>query len=150
MARDHMFIDAPRERVFAILSDASTYAEWVVGSRAIRRADGSWPARGTRFAHTVGLPPLTIDDETEVIDADPPARLELHAKARPLPTAHVRLMLEPEGSGTRVTMVEDLANPLLNLLGGPVVHAAMRARNRISLRRLKRLAERGRDGGRPR
>jgi hypothetical protein len=59
--------------------------------------------------------------------------LELLARARPLPTARVRLDLQPEGAGTRVTMIEDPASRLLTLLAGPVIHPTIRIRNSHSL-----------------
>ena len=43
--------------------------------------------------------------------------------------------------GTRVTLIEDVANPVLNLLVGPLGHLAVRLRNRETLRRLKARAE---------
>lgn len=70
-----------------------------------------------------------------------PCRLELLVHARPLPDAHVEMLLVPERDGTRVTMIEDLAHPLLNKLAGPLGHLAIWLRNRESLRRLKLLAE---------
>lgn len=146
VARNEVFVAAPPDAVFDVLGDARTYADWVVGSRRIRAADRRWPAPGTGFDHTVGTPPLTIDDETLVLGARAPELLELTAKARPLPSAHITLELRPEGNGTRVTMIEDFASGLVNLLAGPLTHAAMRLRNRESLRRLKALAE----GTRPR
>jgi hypothetical protein len=51
------------------------------------------------------------------------------------------MYLQPEGMGTRVTMIEAPASPVLSLLSGPVGHAAIALRNRESLRRLKELAE---------
>jgi hypothetical protein len=76
-----------------------------------------------------------------VIAAEPPFCLELLIHARPLPDARVVMRLEAERGGTRVTMIEDLAHPLLNRLAGPLVHFAIALRNRESLRRLKLLAE---------
>lgn len=38
-------------------------------------------------------------------------------------------------------MVEDLAQPLLNLIARPLGHALLRLRNRETLRRLKSYAE---------
>lgn len=146
MARNEVFVAAPPDAVFDVLGDARSYADWVVGSRRVRAADRDWPAPGTGFDHTVGTPPLTIDDETVVAEAQAPTRLELVAKARPLPSAHITLHLRREGNGTRVTMIEDFANRVVNLLAGPLTHAAMRLRNREALRRLKALAE----GTRPR
>jgi uncharacterized protein YndB with AHSA1/START domain len=140
MARNEVFIDAPPETVFGLLSDASTYAVWVVGSREIRSSDRDWPARGARFAHTIGVPPVVIKDDTTVVDSRPPARLELHARARPFPSARITFELVPERGGTRVTVTEDVSNAILNLLVGPLGHAAIRLRNRETLRRLKALA----------
>jgi uncharacterized protein YndB with AHSA1/START domain len=141
MARNETHVHAPPEAVFAVLAEPANYAHWVVGSHEVRDADANWPAAGTRIHHTVGLPPLRIKDDTYVVKARPPVMLELRARARPLPSARVTLHLQPDGDGTRVTMIEDPANPLLNVLAGPLGHAAIRFRNAESLRRLKRLAE---------
>jgi uncharacterized protein YndB with AHSA1/START domain len=141
MARNEVFIDAPPRTVFGLLGDAPTPTVWVVGSHEVRSSDRDWPAPGARFAHTVGIPPLVIKDDTTVIDSRPPALLRLHARARPLPSARVTFDLQPEHGGTRVVMTEDLSNTALNLLAGPLGHAAIRVRNRETLRRLKALAE---------
>jgi uncharacterized protein YndB with AHSA1/START domain len=131
------------ERVFAVLSDPESYADWVVGSHSIRDADPNWPAVGTRFHHRVGAGPLTVNDHTEVLEADPPRRLLLRARARPLGTAKVELVLAPRAGGTHVTMTEVAGDPLsklaLNRLTDPLVHR----RNRESLRRLRRISETG-------
>src|SRR5437870_2034521 len=107
MARNDTFIDAAPERVFEVLSDPDSYGYWVVGSKRIRDADAGFPETGTRFHHTVGFGPIEVDDHTEVLESDPPRRLKLRAKARPLGTASVTMEIEPEASGSRVTMIED-------------------------------------------
>jgi uncharacterized protein YndB with AHSA1/START domain len=141
MARNEIHVAAPPRAVYEVLSDPRAYAEWVVGSREIRAADRGWPAPGTALDHSVGLPPLVIKDHTAVLSARAPVMLELRARARPFPTARITLHLQPEADGTRVTLIEDPANLLLNLLAGPLGHAAIRLRNRESLRRLKAIAE---------
>ena len=141
MARNEIHIDAPPEAVFDVLADPRTYSEWVVGSREVRAADEHWPAPGSAFDHSVGALPLVINDHTAVVAARPPVMLELRARARPLPTARITIHLQPDGDGTRVTMIEDPANPVLNLLAGPLGHTAIRLRNSESLRRLRALAE---------
>jgi uncharacterized protein YndB with AHSA1/START domain len=142
MARNETYIEATPERVFEVLADPDCYGYWVVGSKHIRDADPDFPKPGSRFHHTVGVGPLTLNDHTEVIAADPPRRLELKAKARPLGTAHVKLHLTPEHAGTRVTMIEDPGDSLTALIFLPLTHVLVRLRNLESLRRLKRLAER--------
>src|SRR6185295_16636326 len=94
-----------------------------------------------RFHHQVGIPPLLLNDHTEVLESENPSRLVLRAKTRPFATARVELRLVPDGSGTRVVMFEgagDLPSRLvLNPLTDPLVHA----RNSRSLQRLRRLSE---------
>ncbi len=133
----------PPERVFAVLSDPESYADWVVGSHSIRDADPDWPAVGARFHHRVGVGWLTVNDHTEVLEAAPPRRIVLRARALPLGTATVEIVLAPRAGGTHVTMTEVAGDPLsklaLNRLTDPLVHH----RNRESLRRLRRISETG-------
>ena len=141
MAVTETFIDAPPERVFSVLADYRAYAEWVVGSRRMRGADPGFPAAGTRFYHQVGAGPLHLNDHTKVEEVEPPRRLVLRARARPLGTAIVDLRLEPVESGTKVVMREDPGDPLSALVFMPLTHLLVRGRNVESLRRLKELAE---------
>lgn len=128
--------------VWDALADPSTYAEWVVGSKRIRAADAAWPAAGSRIHHTVGIGALSIDDETESLEADAPGWLRLRAKARPLGTAQVTLELAPSDGGTYVRMTEN-PDGLSSVLGiNPVVHLLTMVRNAESLRRLERIAQR--------
>ena len=142
MARNVAFIPAPIERVFAVLSDPQSYAYWVVGSDAIRDADDGWPAVGTRLHHRVGIGPLKLNDDTEVLAVTGPTRLTLHARARPLGTAVVDLSLEDMGVRTRVTMVEEPGDRFSRLLHNPLADLILRRRNDVALRRLAELATR--------
>jgi uncharacterized protein YndB with AHSA1/START domain len=136
-------IRASPERVFDVLADAGSYGDWVVGSHSIRDADASWPAVGSRFYHRVGVGPLALPDHTEVMELDRPHLLVLRARARPLATARVELRLAPADGGTLVTMREGPADPLSGLVLNPLTSPLIVLRNRESLRRLARLAERG-------
>ena len=145
MARAEISIDAPPEHVWEVLSDPGSYCRWVVGSKRIRDADAGFPAPRTRFHHTVGFGPIGIDDHTEVIAADPPRRLELLARARPLATARVTIEVRPVAAGSRVTMSESAGGLLSTLLINPLTGPLIRGRNAESLRRLRQLIETGRD-----
>ncbi len=130
----------PPAAVWDALADPGTYGDWVVGSKRIRDADPSWPAPGSRFHHTVGVGPLSLDDHTESLEADPPSLLRLRAKARPLGTAQVTLELTPSDGGTFVRMTEN-PDGLSSLLGiNPLVHLLTMVRNAESLRRLEDIA----------
>ena len=141
MARNETFIAAPPSRVYEVLSNPEHYGEWVVGSREIRSADSDWPAVGTRFRHASGPPVIGSEDDTTVTNTLAPVMLELHAQVRPYPGADVIMYLQPDADGTRVTMIEDPASAVLNVLIGPVGHGLIKLRNVESLRRLKELAE---------
>jgi uncharacterized protein YndB with AHSA1/START domain len=140
-ARNVTHVGAPPERVFAVLAAAHTYEQWVVGAKRIRAADPGWPGLGTVFHHAVGIGPLTIRDHTQVIDVEPPRRLVLRTHARPLGTAVVRLTIEPEGTGSRVEMIEGPGSRLTRRLWTPLHDVLVRRRNDESLRRLKELVE---------
>jgi len=82
MATTRKQIDAPPERVWAVLADPDNYAHWVDGSRDVRDADPSFPAQGASFHHTFAFGPIDLRDETEVVESDAPRRLVLHGWPR--------------------------------------------------------------------
>lgn len=141
MARNEIEVDAPPERVFAVLAEPRAYARWVVGSRRIRRADPDWPRPGSAFDHAIGFGPFTLRDASEVAACEPPWRLRLRVMARPLTTAWVTLQLTPTGGGTRVAMDERAADGRSRLLLNRLTDPLVAWRNQASLRRLKALAE---------
>ena len=143
MATTHIQIDAPPERVFEVLAEPGPYADWVVGSDTIRDADPNWPDLGSRFHHRVGFWPFKVEDHTEVVEVDRPHRLVLHARARPLGTALVTLILESCDGGTYVTMIETAGDPISRLSINPLTDWIVRKRNDVSLRRLRRIVEAG-------
>jgi uncharacterized protein YndB with AHSA1/START domain len=133
---------ATPEQVFRVLSAPPTYALWVVGSRSVEAHHDGWPTPGSRFEHTQGRWPVIIHDETESAVSEPPHRLELIVKARPILVARVIIQLEPVEGGTRIVMEEA---PMSGLLAWFVRHPPgtllTQLRNRLSLRRLSRIAE---------
>ncbi|HST70791.1 MAG TPA: SDR family NAD(P)-dependent oxidoreductase [Solirubrobacterales bacterium] len=142
MARNRVHIDATPGEVFAVLSDPECYPKWVVGAAGIRDQDEEFPAVGSRFHHKVGSWPIGVKDHTEVIEAEPPRRLVLKAKARPLGTATIALDLQESEGGTELRMEEVPGDRLTSLLiGNPVADTALRVRNAEALTRLKRLVE---------
>ena len=143
MATTDTQIAASPDEVFAVLANAENYGDWVVGSDAIRDADPTWPKVGARFYHRIGFGPLKVNDHTEVLEVDSPHRLVMHARARPLGTARVTMLLTERAGGTHVTMIEVAGDRLsqlaLNRLTDPLIHL----RNVEALRRLKRIVETG-------
>jgi uncharacterized protein YndB with AHSA1/START domain len=144
MATTRTQIAASPDEVFAALANPENYGDWVVGSDTVRDADPAWPKVGTRFHHRIGFGLLKVSDHTEVLAVDPPHRLVMHARARPLGTAKVTMLLAGGDGRTDVTMIEVAGDRLsrlaLNRLTDPLIHV----RNVEALRRLKRIVETGR------
>lgn len=137
-----MHFDAPPERVWEALSEPRAYGFWVTGAHGVHDAESNWPDRGATFRHTQGVPPLVISDTTTVMRSEPPRRLELEARVRPLLVARVEVTIEPEGEGSRVTMDEEATGGVLApLMRLPGAGALIQLRNKESLRRLRQIAE---------
>jgi uncharacterized protein YndB with AHSA1/START domain len=137
-----MHFDDPPERTWEVLSEPRAYGFWVTGAHGVHEADPDWPAVGATFRHTQGIPPLVISDTTSVLRSDPPRRIELEARVRPLLIARVTVAIEPEGDGSRVVMEEQATGGLLApLMRLPGAGALIRARNTESLRRLRKMAK---------
>jgi uncharacterized protein YndB with AHSA1/START domain len=144
MATTHTQIAASPDEVFAALANPENYGDWVVGSDTIRDADPAWPKVGSRFHHRVGFGLLKLNDHTEVLEVQPPHRLVMHARARPLGTAKVTMLLTERDGQTDVTMIEVAGDRFsrlaFNRLTDPLIHL----RNVEALRRLRRIVETGR------
>lgn len=132
---------ASAEEVWAVLADPSAYEDWVVGASDIRDADPSWPAPGSTFHHTQGVPHVGLKDSSSVIESEAPRRLVLEVRARPLLINIVELTLEPApGGGTAVRMFERPKSGPLARVWNPLLDRMQHARNAEGLRRLTKLA----------
>jgi uncharacterized protein YndB with AHSA1/START domain len=136
------FMPVPPQTVWDVLADAGGYGYWVPGSRVIRDAEPEWPAKGSKFHHTIGVGPFEVSDHTKALEARPPGFLRIRAKGRPIGTATVTLEMTPRDCGTLVRMSESPDGPawLLNL--NPLFWLVTKARNAESLMRLEELAAR--------
>jgi uncharacterized protein YndB with AHSA1/START domain len=137
-----MHFDASPERTWEALSEPHSYGFWVTGAHGVHASEGDWPATGATFRHSQGVPPLVISDTTTVLHSEPPRRLELEARVRPLVVALVMLTIQREDNGCCVTMEErptgGLLAPFMRLPGAGTL---IRIRNLESLRRLRAIAE---------
>ncbi len=140
MAEVQRTVGVPPDQVFAVLADGWSYPLWVVGAAHMRDVDATWPQVGSRIHHSVGLWPLLVEDDTEVVDVQPGRRLELAARAWPTGAARIVITLETVADGTRITMAEDAESGPAMLIPRPVRSALLAPRNREALARLERLA----------
>ena len=138
MSRNTIVVPVARDEVFAVLDDAYAYPRWVVGTRRIRFVDADWPAVGSRFHHAIGGPGAELEDWSRVLRRDPPRDLRLEVRFRPAGVAHVHIALETADEGSRVTLEETPQEGPAARLPRLVVEPMLRARNAVSLRRLRR------------
>jgi len=134
---------ASRQRVWEVMADGWTYSQWVVGNSRMRAVSPDWPAVGSTIHHSVGVWPLLLDDQTEVLDSVPQERLVLLAKGRPFGKARITLRLfDLDGGGCRIEMAEVPVGMPMGWVPERVALAAAMPRNRECTWRLAALAER--------
>lgn len=141
MSTTKRVIAASSQQVWNVLADGWLYPTWVVGATRMRDVEEEWPAPGSRLHHSVGVWPLTIDDNTQVTDSQPGALLALRARGWPAGEANVTIRLRPAGNTTEVTITEDVARGPARLIPRPIRSVTLDKRNVETLRRLAFIAE---------
>jgi hypothetical protein len=141
MAVNRTVVDAAPDAVAAVLADPRTYADFVVGSKRIRRFDPAWPETGAVIHHTLGLGPFILRDLTRVVDAGDGRRFELRAQMRPFAVNRVSFTIRAAPSGTEVEVEERAVEGPAALMWNPAFDGLMWLRNQEMLRRLKKLVE---------
>jgi uncharacterized protein YndB with AHSA1/START domain len=136
-----MHFTASPVQVWAMLSDPTTYPQWLIGAKEIRTVDDDWPEVGAAFHHTVGFGPLLVKDATSVLEQDPPRRLVLQARMGGALQRVVFDLAPGAHGGTDLTMQEYPGRGVLAAVAGPLLDLFTRARNELSLRRLRGLLQ---------
>ncbi|MFI1992830.1 SRPBCC family protein [Actinoplanes sp. NPDC020271] len=135
-------VEAPPERVFAVLADGWTYSDWVVGTSHIRDVEKTWPQTGSRLHHKAGPWPLSLHDSSTVLECVPDRGLKIRAGLWPLGEAIVNIVLEPERDGrTKVVMHEDFESGPLLWVRNKINDLVLHQRNVEALRRLADIVE---------
>jgi uncharacterized protein YndB with AHSA1/START domain len=131
-------LPAPPETVYGVISDPTTYPDWLVGADHMRAVDDAFPRPGSTFEHSVGPgEPLTVDDRTESLAAEPNRHLALDVHAGPF-EARVDFELRPaEGGRTALRFSERPVGWFAPLT--PLLRFSLHARNAASVDRLRRL-----------
>jgi uncharacterized protein YndB with AHSA1/START domain len=142
MATASRVVRATPDAVWAVLADGWLYSNWVVGTSHMRAVESDWPATGSRLFHASGVWPLVARDETQVEVSEPSRRLVLIARGRPFGEARVIIEVEPDGTGTSVTIHETPVAGPGKWLHNPATEALLLRRNVETLARLAAIAER--------
>ena len=131
----------PPEAVWEALADPSGYEYWVVGSKVIRDAEPGFPAPGTKFHHTIGFGPFTLNDHTEVLEAERPAAAEAAGEG-PSARHGVGDAADDAGrtAGRRSRWSSGPTGRTRSSTLNPLLHVLTKVRNAESLMRLEELA----------
>lgn len=133
------------EDVFAVLGDGWLFPTWVVGASRMRDVDASWPAPGAKLQHSFGVWPALIDDETAVLEYDPPRRMVIQPHGWPIGEARVTIEVKRRREGCVVRLTEEAVEGPGSLVPAPLLDVPLYLRNVETLRRLAYIAEGKRD-----
>ena len=125
-------LDCTPEQVFVALADPWVYPTWVVGASRGRAAAPRCPRAGAPRPPTHG--------ETVVETWDPPRRMVLEAKTRPVGKERVIIDVKPRGAGCVVRMEEYPVSGPARLIPKPLADLMLHIRNVETLRRLEHVA----------
>jgi hypothetical protein len=141
MAIRNALIEATPEEVWSVLSDGYSYADWVVGTAAIRAVDEGWPEPGTSIHYSAGQGPLRVEDKTTSRLCRQPSCLELEAHMLTVGTLRVAIRVLPWGENVVVAIDEHpLRGPSL-VVDNPLIDFSFTLRNRRLLRNLERVVK---------
>ncbi|MET4581224.1 uncharacterized protein YndB with AHSA1/START domain [Conyzicola nivalis] len=135
------------EDVFAVLADGWLFPTWVVGASRMRDVDAAWPQVGSKLQHSFGVWPALINDETTVLEYDPPRRLVIQPKGWPIGEARVTLEVKRRPKGCVVRITEEAVEGPGSFVPKPVLDVPLFIRNVETLRRLAYIAEGKSDNG---
>ena len=134
-------IDAPVERVWAVVEDISSHVCWMEDAVAIRFTSAQHAGVGASFDCDTRVGRLRLVDRMQVTEWDPPHGMGI--RHRGVVAGSGRFSLETAGSGTRFSWEEDLVFPwwMGARVGGVGAAPLLRRVWRRNLRNLKRLVE---------
>ncbi|GGS11636.1 polyketide cyclase [Streptomyces humidus] len=141
MAVRHRLIKVSPRTVWAVLSDGSRYADWVVGTSSSEPVRGQWPQVGAAIGYAVRLGPLKLTNETVVRRCEEGSELELEAHAGVLGTARIAVELRPWGEHCLVIVDEHPLQGAGGRFHNAGAEAVIQLRHRAMLARLARVCE---------
>ena len=138
-------IDAPIERVWAVLADIEGQPRWMADMKSVRLLTPPPVGVGTRGDSTVRILGMTVSDPVTVTEFEPPTRFAVQHEGAFTGSGIFTLEPGADGTTTIVRWVETLRAPVLPNLGARVGYPVLAAVFQADLERLRRLVESGSD-----
>ncbi|MBA3877240.1 MAG: hypothetical protein C0498_09940 [Anaerolinea sp.] len=145
--RTSVIVDAPIERVWAVVADVERQPEWMHDLREIRLTTPPPVGLGTRGVGRVRVLGIALDDPVEVTAFEPPTRYAIRHEGLVKGGGEIRLAPGADETTTIVTWDETLVPPVLPHLGAFVLGAVFEPIFQRDLERLAALVEAGDDPG---
>lgn len=140
--RTSVEVDAPIDRVWAILADIERQPEWMHDLKSVRITTPPPTGVGTRGIGRVQVFGIGVEDPVEVTAFEAPTHFAIRHEGLVTGGGDIRLTQRSEGR-TLVTWDETLIAPLFPNLGGFVLAFVFRPIFQADLDRLAALAEAG-------
>jgi carbon monoxide dehydrogenase subunit G len=134
-------IQRPVEDVFTFLADFENVPKWNYAILETTKVSPGPVGVGTTYRQTRSAPSRS-EEAFEVTVFEPASQLEVQGGLGPF-TARVSYLLEPTGSGTRLTNTVDLGSSGLLTLVAPVATSRVKHAVAANLDTLKQLLEGG-------
>jgi carbon monoxide dehydrogenase subunit G len=134
-------IRRPVEDVFAFLADFENVPKWNYAIVQTKKVSPGPVGVGTTYRQTRSVPRKS-EEGFEVTVFEPPSRLEVQGEIGPF-RARVNYLLEPMGSGTRLTNAVELGSSGLLRLVAPLAASRVRSAVAANLDALRQVLERG-------
>ena len=141
MSVNYRAMNCTPEDVFAVIADGWVFPTWVVGASRMRDVDARWPAEGSQLKHSFGVWPVLINDETTMLEWDPPRRMVIQPQGWPIGEARVTIDVKPRKYGCVVRIDERAVKGPGALVPAPLLDIPLYLRNIETLKRLAYIAE---------
>jgi len=134
-------IDAPIERVWAVLADIEGQPRWMADMKSVRLLTPPPVGVGTRGESTVRILGMSVTDPVTVTEFQPPTRFSVEHEGAFTGSGTFELEPGADGTTTVVRWVETLRAPVFPHLGARAGFPVLSAVFQADLERLRRLVE---------
>ena len=141
--RTFVVVEAPIERVWAILSDIERQPEWMHDLKSVRLTTPQPVGVGTRGVGRVQVFGISVEDPVEITAFEAPTHFAIRHEGLVTGGGAIRLEPAADGTTTIVTWDETLIPPVLPRLGRRVLAAVFEPIFQRDLERLARIVEAG-------